>query len=253
MADIFLFNGGHYKRGTDDGRVRVPLKSGFESQSLLYDPELQADAQSAQGGMLHMQKYAALFDAAAVDDAFYIHLVPDAMGVRGFWAAASDPMPGFKVEYDIVDIQKVYAAIQAGNLGSTVAGEFPAIAVDHSVGLGDAAYDAHLRSQQYAGTKFTEYRHPEAMTFQYLTTPVALSIGQACYIRMTIKELPTAVVADGCSESCSTCGGEAGWPRLQYGLVVDRTCFIKNEMRAYCRCNDPICAGCDSGADPDYE
>ena len=245
MADIFLFDGGFYKRGTDDGRIRVPLKSGLESQTIMYDPELQADAQSSLGGVIHMGKYADIFDNLAVGDAVYVHLVPDAMGVRGHWAASQDSIPGFTVDFDIVSIQDVDAAIDAGNLGSTVAGLTPAVPYDFSIGIGDAAYDAHLQGAMH-NAPFTDYRNPAAVQAGYYATPVMLGVGQSAYMRFVITALPTAVVDDGCSTSCNTCGGKTGWPMLQYGLVVDRLCFAKNLVRNYCNCNDPICAGCDS-------
>lgn len=245
MADIFLFDGGFYKRGEDDGRIRVPLTSGLESQTIMYDPELQADAQSSIGGELVMKKYTDIFDSLAVGDSVYIHLVPDAMGVRGWWACPQDPVAGFKVDMDIVSIQEVDAAIKAGDLGSTVAGLVPKMEIDFTTGLGDAAMDAHYRAHQNHGA-FVDYRHPEAHVGGYYAAPVLLTVGMAAYIRLTVTALPDPVVHDGCSDTCSSCGGGAGWPRFQYGLLVDRTCFSKNEARTYCACDDAICAGCDS-------
>lgn len=252
MADIFLFDGGMYKRGEDDGRIRVPLTAGLESQSIMYDPELQADAQAGLGGVLHMNKYSQLMDGLAVGDQVYIHIVPDAMGVRGYWFAPQDPLAGFTADFDVVSIQDIDAAIKAGNLGNTVAGYTPAISVDFTNGLGDAAYDAHLQAEMHSST-FTSFRNPAAHVSDYYAAPVMLRVGMASYIRMTVTALPDPIVEDGCESSCSSCGGGLGWPMLHYGLVVDRTCFSKNEARTYCSCNEPICPGCDSKAGVVYE
>lgn len=251
MADIFLFDGSWYKRGKDDGRLRVPLAPGLESQTIMYDPELQADAQASLGGRIHMNKYAEIFDGLAVGDAVYIHLVPDAMGVRGYWMSVQDPLPGFGFDMDIVSVQDVYAAIEAGNLGTTVAGYTPAVPYTFDVGLGDSSIDAKIQAHMNDGV-FTDYRHPEAHIGGYYADPVFLRVGMAAYIRLTVTSLPTEVEADGCETTCNSCGGGLGWPELQYGLIVDRTCFSKNEARTYCSCNDPICAGCDS-KDAAYE
>ena len=193
MADIFLFDGGFYKRGEDDGRIRVPLTAGLESQTIMYDPELQADAQASLGGLLPMKKYADIFDSLAVGDSVYIHLVPDAMGVRGWWAAPQDPVAGFKVDMDIVSIQQVDTAIKAGNLGATVAGYVPKMEIDFTNGLGDAAMDAHYRAHQNEG-KFTDFRHPEAHVGGYYDTSVLLTVGMSAYIRLTVTALPDDVV-----------------------------------------------------------
>ena len=252
MADIFLFDGSWYKRGEDDGRLRVPLKPGLESQTIMYDPELQADAQASLGGRLHMNKYAEIFDGIAVGDSVYIHLVPDAMNVRGYWMSVQDPMPGFGFDMDIVNIQDVYAAIAAGNAGSTVAGYTPAVPYTFDVGLGDSSLDAKFKAEQNDGA-FTDFRHPAAHIGGNYDTPVFLTVGMASYIRLTITSLASAVMDDGCSDTCNSCGGGAGWPELQYGLIVDRTCFSKNEARTYCSCDDPICAGCDCDTEAPYE
>ena len=251
MADIFLFDGGWYKRGEDDGRIRVPLKQGRESQTIMYDPELQADAQSSIGGELPMKKYADIFDGLAIGDSIYIHLVPDAMGVRGWWAAPQDAVAGFKVDMDVVSVESVYKAIQAGNLGATVAGLVPKQEIDFTNGLGDAPLDAEYRAHQNEG-KYVDYRNPAAHVGGYYDTPVLLTVGNAGYIRLTVTALADTVVEDGCEQTCSSCGSAKGWPRFQYGLIVDRTCFSKQEARTYCACDDPICAGCDS-TDIEYE
>lgn len=243
MSDFFLFDGGMYKQcNGDDGRIRVPLKSGLESQTLMIDPELQADAQSSLGGNIHMNKFADIFNNLAVGDCVYIHLVPDMMGVRGFYAGPQDPVAGFTADFDLVNIQDIDAAIDAGALGSTVDGTVPAINVDFSNGVGDAAYDAYAKACQNGGA-FTDYRNPDAVTFEYYEKPVALKLGQAQYVRMCVTALPGETDPDPCGD-CTTCGSGRGWPELQYGVIVDRTCFAKNLVRSYCNCNDPICAGC---------
>ena len=245
MADIFLFDGGFYKRGEDDGRLRVPLKPGLESQTIQYDPELQIDAPNAFGGTLPMAKYADIFGGLAVGDSIYIHLIPDAINVRGWWFLPQESLNGMTADFDLVSIEEVSMAIDGGALGSTVAGYMPTQAVDFSNGLGDASYDAHLQSGMNGDT-FLDYRNPAAMQGGNYATPKMLMIGEAAYIRLTITALPVAAEEDGCGSSCNSCGSEVNWPTIQYGILGDRLCIAKNLVKNYCSCNAPICAGCDS-------
>ena len=254
MADIFLFHGGPYKKHlvgrsheTDDGRIRAPLNCA-EAQHVVYDPEIPGrDAPNAFGDTLFLQKYADLFKNVQVDDYFYLYLMPGAIRYTSFWVASDVAVAGFKVEFDVVDACDIYTAISCDGDTAEVEPLADPIEHDFECGLGHAIKDAvelanfecKYGIENENNPKWSKFRKPEAFQFVDLSDPVLKNLG-AGYLRMKIVELPAELNLD-----CNACSDFSGWPRIQFGLLGQATCFRPNEILPHCVCHSVICAGCE--------
>ena len=233
--DLFLFDGGEYKRGEDDGRVRVPLDC-IEAQKVHLDPELGTT--NANVGTLMMSKYPEL-DNLSAGDRVYIQVLPDAMLYKGIWVMPGDAYQGMKFALDLVDVCEVSLAYEAGDdLGSvpTYLGE--ALIADADVGLGDATDDACTKPQIYGGT-FTDYRDVSAFQSLLFKAPNIAPVGHALYLRMTILEMPE----EQPETDCSHCGSDYGLPEIQHGVIFDNLGVDPHRIGLFCRCRERICAG----------
>lgn len=243
--DIFLFHGGTYKHSInscdgDDGRLRVPLTR-KEGDLVIHDSELPGDTDNSVGGELHMNRWAELFNAAEVGDRFYIQVAPDATGYRGIFAVPQDPVPGLTVEFDLVSVADIAHRNHCGLDYADATTYGPTTELDFSVGIGDSPEEAGLNADLNC-EPYENFRATCPGLMEYFATPFIAKIGQAVYLRMTIKTLPDKSP----SSPCGQCTKQYGWPKLHYGLIVDKLCLSKLEWRDFCRCKAPICAGCDS-------
>ena len=117
----------------------------------------------------------------------------------------------------------------------------PTSTLDFNTGIGDSPEEAAIQADLNC-EPYENYRQSGGGLFEYFPTPFVAKVGQSLYLRMTIKSLPE----DAPQSQCSQCTKQYGWPKLHYGLIVDKLCLAKLEWRDYCRCKAPICAGCDS-------
>lgn len=241
----FLFDGGHYKRGVDDERVRVPLIQP-ELDEVLYDPEVPSDTDNSIGTEINLAEYADILCNLAVGDKIILGLVPDATIVRGMWVLNFKCVNGFTVKFDLVKGADIIADIKAGGDGSAAAAYTPATipSFDFSNCLGDTPCDAVTKMRlPYMSSAYEDHRNPLAMDV-VATAPTPLKLGEACYMRAEIIALgdfgnnSTAPCCDNCAE--------AKYPSFQLGVVYDRLCADKLRRQRYCNCgNTGLCSeGC---------
>lgn len=246
--DYFLFNGGPYKHNVDDGQIRKPLNCA-EVQLLEHDPEVPGDTDNSVGGTFDLAKFPDVASKLKVDDALYVQIIPDATIIRGLWAMAGSAYNGFKFELELVDACKVYEAIKAGNLGTTVGAVASPLVYDAADGLGCSIIDAvsHAAVEDRENCDgWKDHRNTDALQFNVfpMTSWVKAGIGQAFYIRMIIKELPDPLPDNQCKE----CGLDT-WPEIQLGAFTDKVCVEKNRIKRACVCTgiqlpdmtDPCC------------
>lgn len=243
MSAIFLFDGGNYKRGEDDGRIRVPLTP-QEASMVFYDPEVPADTDNSIGSELNMARYAKLFCGLEVGDEIFFGLAPDTAFYRGLWMMSFDPIPGFQVKLDLVSVPDVYAQFKATGDATgvtpfnTAAGT---LEYDFSNGLGEATCDAVDLAGLYGG-EWTDYRNQDAWVAKTFASNRIANLGQALYMRLTvvaIGEFGTNADGEAC---CNTCNNPK-YPTFQAGALYDRTCTDKQRVRNFCNCPEMLCGG----------
>ena len=238
---IFLFDGGNYKRGLDDGRVRVPLTP-QEAEMVFADPEVPANTDNSIGTELPMQKYAAELCGLAVGDEIFVGLAPDAAFYRGLWMHSYDAVEGFAVDYDLVKVTDVYDAWLAGD-ASGVAPYAGTLSYDFANGLGNATKDACQLAALWGGVH-TDYRNNDAAVFEPINPGLFAKLSEALYMRLTV----TAVGSFGSNAEggscCSKCGKDA-YPTVQVGALYDQLCIDKQRTQVFCNCNEILCGeGC---------
>jgi len=241
---IFLFDGGEYKRGTDDGRSRVPLTT-TEAQMIFYDPELPGDTDNSIGAELNMQKYSSEFCDLAVGDEIFVGVVPDAAVYRGLWMMSFDAIAGLQMDLDLVSVSDVYNAHLLGDATGVAAWDAAALSYDFADGVGQATKDTYQQLELHGGV-YADYRNNDAVVGVNLAAPKIALLGEALYLRLTVTENDSTV---GDSSCCSTCLKDTN-PTFQVGAVYDRMCVDKQRVRNFCNCpveicdDDPCTIGC---------
>ena len=239
MTDFFVFAGGNYKQGVDDGEIRKPLNP-MELQVIHRDPDLpHSQLDNAITGHFHMSKYDML-DPLAVDDQIYIAIVPDATVYRGMWFLPQDSYPGLTFDAELVDATEVHALYCAKSPTSTAKVYGPTLELDLNHGLGDATCDAITKSELW-GTPTSDYRDPDAFQGGLFTDPFLAGLHKAMYLRLTVTAVPSAAPS---TSNCNGCSGEIGLPYMQWGLIIDDIGVLKQQIADYCNCTLKFCAGC---------
>ena len=249
MVDpIFLFNGGFYKRGIDDERLRVPLTP-HEIDSVFYDPHVPRDTDNSIKTELNMARYADLFCDLEAGDEIYVGLVPDAAIYRGLWAMSFNAVAGFKVTFDLVRARDVYNAVVNNQSlkGLPAADGTTDLPYDFANGLGDASCDAMIKAELPYGGDYDSYRNNTALAFAPIDPAKFAPLGEAMYIRMTIDEMGELGV-DPDDPCCSHCN-KPKYPTFEVGALYDRLCADKQRLQKYCNCDYSLCnEGCDGGS-----
>lgn len=241
MAVIFYFDGSFYKRGIDDGRLRVALETP-EIDAIVYDPEVPGDTDNSIGTEVNMNNDADIFCGLAVGDEIMIGLVPDAVLVRGLWSLTYRGVEGLNGTIDLVKCQDVIDDIDSGGDGSGLAAYIGTLtpALDKNLGHPPCAGEVvgQLPWNSNAGYAGTTVRDPSAFT-SVVVDPIFLNLREACYIRLTITAIP-----DYSSEetACCTECTKVEYPHFSVGVIYDRTCADKLRWLRYCNCaNTGLC------------
>ncbi len=244
MTVRYLFDGGYYKRGIDNGRDRVPLTPS-EAAMVFYDPEVPGDTDNSIGTEFNMAKWASHLCNLAVGDELLIGLAPDAAWYRGLWMASYDAVPGLEVTLDLVSVNDIYDAWLADGDPSGVTGFYTAasgsIDYDFADGLGQATKDACYLAELHGGTE-SDYRNEDALVMSPFASTRPATLGQSLYFRLTVTAVAGENTETGC---CSDCGN-VNQPTFVVGALYDRTCFDKQRVRKFCNCPSSGC-GCDEG------
>lgn len=246
MADTpyLLFNGGNYKRGIDDWRVRIPLNE-KEIDEVFYDPDVPNDTDNSIGSEFNMSEFEELFCNLEVGDELYLVLLPDACIYRGLWAMAFNPVKGFTVRFDCVRARDLYNAWVGGQSmkGLPAVAGTASLDYDFSDGLGFDSWTAETNAKTpWAAGDYNYYRNNAALKWAGFDTQFFAALGEAMYIRMTV----TAVGEAGTSDPgvCCTCG-KPKFPVFQIGAIYDRMCADKQRHVKYCNCHEIPCRnGC---------
>lgn len=252
---IFLFDGGNYKRGTDDERIRVPLAP-HEIDLVFYDPHVPYDTDNSIRTELNMAEYADMFCQLTVGDEIYVGIVPDAALYRGIWAMGFNVVKDFEVEFDLVRMRDVWNAMAAGG---NLKGIRPApmqngpfkLPYTFSDGVGYNTPNAMTMAKlPWSTGSYDDYRNNDALKFAPIDPSFFAQLGEAMYIRMTVKKMGefSAVDPDGCCNKCH----KKKFPVFQVGCVYDRLCVDKQRWVKYCNCDFSLCrGGCDCPPSPD--
>lgn len=243
---VFLYHGGNYKRHIDNERLRVPLNP-VEIDEVFYDPHVPLDTDNSIATELDMSRYADVFCHLEVGDEFYVAIVPDAALYRGLWAMAFNAVKDFRVEFDLVRARDVWNAFvsgrtlaQLGRVGGT-----SILPYDFSDGLGMNSWNADVQAKlPYSTGNYDDYRNNAALKFSAIDPGHFAFLGEAMYIRMTIKNIGSFSATDpqGCCNKCH----ERKFPVFQVGCIYDRVCADKQRWVKYCNCDFGLCRyGCD--------
>ena len=253
MATYFLFDGGNYKRGIDDGRVRVPLTP-EEASMVFHDPEVPGiHAPTSIGTVFNMNSYASDLCNLAVGDEIMVGLVPDAAVYRYMWASFNEKFPGLEFTVDLVSVLDVWDEYVTPT-GNPVPGAGGSLSLDGNANyIGQATYDAVQLAKLYGDT-WGDYRNTTGngtVVGPVEANPgdgqVIANLGEAYYMRLTVTAVPANYTAsDGC---CSTCGSDA-LPTLQVGAIFDSLCVNKQIVKRTCNCSQKLC---DEGCENQFE
>lgn len=250
MKAIFLFDGGSYKRGEDDGRVRLPLTV-EEAHSVFYDPEVPADSDNTIGTQIAMSRWSNQFCDLVVGDEIFVSVLPDAAVYRGLWMGSFDKVNGFTVDVELVSVRDVAAAAALGDPLidiPRVAGT-EVLPYDFTNGMCESIKDAVDLTKLWGGA-WSDYRNSEALQGVMFNDPSAdpainqhfAKLGDALYIRLTVTALGD--LGDAPDGTCGSCS-QPLYPEFQVGAIYDRICFDKGRVRNYCNCNESLCGdGC---------
>lgn len=237
MAAIYLFNGANYKRGIDDGRLRVPLTLP-EIDAIVYDPEVPNDTDNSIGTEINLNQYSDILCDLAAGDQIFIGLVPDATLIRGIWSLTFQGVEGFAGDIDLVKCTDVLDDIEADGDGSAAAMYLGTHAIPLDKTLGNPPCGMGVVAAELPwiagddGYESTEVRDPEAFAATVIE-PTYLLLREACYIRLTVTAIPEE--ADTDSDCCLSCT-EVTYPHFQVGITYDRTCADKLRNRRWCNC-----------------
>ncbi len=242
MATFFLFHGGNYKRGLDDGRLRVPLTKP-ELDMVFYDPEVPNDTDNSIGTEIDLGQYADLLSGLTVGDELFIGLAPNAALYRGLWMMSFDAISGFQVRLDLVNGEDVLVAFNNGDASGVNPVNTTPLAYDFSQGLGDATCDA-LDKQALGWGGYKEFRNDAALAYQPIAPDLFAGLGDTMYFRITIVALGN--FGSGGGDTCCSDCGKPQYPVFQVGAIYDRFCADKQRVRNFCNCGN-LC-GCSEPA-----
>jgi hypothetical protein len=239
MTDYYLFDGGNYKRGIDDGHIRKPLNPA-ELQVVHRDPDVpHTQLDNAITGQFHMDKFDNMLSKLAVDDAIYLAILPDATVYRGLWFLPQTSYPDLDFEAQLVDATEVHGLYCEGKPTTTATTYGPKLDVTLDAGLGDATCDA-ISKQDLWGGELTDYRNPAAFQGGLFEDQFLAGLHKAMYLRLTITSVPASPVA----KNCKSCKESTGMPLLQWGVIIDDIGVFKQFIADYCNCEKKFCAGC---------
>jgi len=232
--DYFLFDGGTYKRGVDDGRYRIPLNL-EEIHEVFRDPEVPGTTDNAITGRIHLSGFDE-FAQAGVGDHFYLQILPDVTGYRGITCLVQDAYPGYNFTLDLVRAADVYNSIQANQPTDNLAIIGDPLSVAMADGVGNSPRDATYLAKLHGDT-FQDHRNSNGFFGGYFQSPVIMGIGSALYIRMTITAVPSVAVPT----TCGSCSEPYGLGEIQYSVLIDDLGIDKTRIKNYCTCNARIC------------
>jgi hypothetical protein len=240
---IFLFNGGNYKAGIDNGRDRVPLTP-VEADNIFLDKELgnRAETGTSSGAELRMAEYAKEFSDLAVDDEIFMGLLPDAAFYRGIWFHAYNAVKGFTVEVSLVPVKDVYDAYVANDGDATGVAELAGsevITFDFSDGVCHSSCDAVQLATMH-NNEYNDHRN-NAGQVGLPFDPVFAGLGNALYIRVKVVDLGQLGTSEGAC--CGKCNKDA-YPTFKAGAILDTTCAEKQRNYRACCGVDAGCGEC---------
>lgn len=239
MTDYYIFDGGNYKRGIDDGHIRKPLNP-QELSAIHRDPDVpHSQLDNAITGHLHLSQYD--FDLV-VDDNIYIAIVPDAMVYRGMWFLPQDSYPGMKFDAALIDGNSVHELYCASKDTADAKVCSPVLEVCLDDGLGDATCDAVSKAELW-GKDWLDYRNPDAFQGGLFEEPFLAGLHKAMYLRLTVTALPKPEDIPN-DDQCGSCDTPIGLPYIQWGLIVDDIGVLKQQIADFCNCEKKFCAGC---------
>lgn len=235
--DIFIFDGGPYKEGLDDGAIRVPLTC-TELHKIMRDDQLPTSG-SLDNSVHHrlvLNNLIGEIGPLSVGDRLYVMVLPDALGYRGILAMPETCLDGFEVTLQLVNACEVYQLLNDPNGDPADATTYgSALEVDYGVGLGDAMCDAEQKAQ-FAGGVWSDYRNPMALQGGYFQTPFIAGIGKALYMRMTIDEIPDL------GGDCPGCQDDLKIPHMQIAAIVDDPGITTNIIQdRFCDTRGQMC------------
>lgn len=254
---IYLFHGSNYKRHIDDFRLRpIPLNP-VELDETFYDPHVPYHGDNSIATTFDMGEYADLLCDLQPNDEIYVAILPDAALYFGMWAMSFTPVNGFKVEFDLVRGRDVWNA-WANNRELSGLPSVPGTKVlpyDFSNGLGHNSYNAiTIAKLPYETGNYDDYRNNAALDWVQYDPAHFAFLGEAMYIRMTVKELGQFSVQmeeGGCCNYCQ----KRKYPTFQVGMVYAHICADKQRWQKYCNCDFGLCRnGCEQrqGPTPTY-
>ena len=245
---IYLFHGGNYKKNIDDGRLRIPLRPG-ELDEVFYDPHVPYHGDNSIATELDMGEYADVLCDLQPGDEVYLAVLPDAALYWGMWAMSFTPIKGFKVEFDVVRGRDVYNAwVNEQELSGLprVPGTV-ALPYDFTDGLGHNSWNAITISKlPWNSGNYDDYRNNAALEWVPYNPSLFAFLGEAMYIRMTVKELGEFNLA--MEEQCCNYCLKRKFPTFQVGMVYAHICADKQRWQKYCNCQTGLCnEGCGGG------
>lgn len=246
---IFLYHGGNYKKNIDDGRLRMmPLRPG-ELDEVFYDPHVPYHGDNSIATELDMGEYADILCDLQPGDEVYVGILPDAALYWGMWAMSFNAVKGFKADFDLVRGRDVWNA-WVNNQELTGLPRVPGTQVlpyDFTDGLGHNSWNAVTISKlPWESGNYDDYRNNAALEWVPYNPALFAFLGEAMYIRMTIRELGEYNVAmeDQCCNYCL----KRKFPTFQVGMVYAHICADKQRWQKYCNCQTGLCnEGCGGG------
>lgn len=246
---IYLYHGGNYKKGIDDFRLRVPLRPA-ELDEVFYDPHVPYHGDNSIATTLDMGEYADILCNLQVGDEVYVAILPDAALYWGMWAMSFTPVNGFKVEFDLVrgrDVWNAWVNEQELSGLPRVPGTM-ALPYDFTNGLGHNSWNAITVSKlPWNSGNYDDFRNNAALEWVAYNPALFAFLGEAMYIRMTVKELgdfSLQMQDGGCCNYCL----KRRYPTFQVGMVYAHICADKQRWLKYCNCDSGLCReGCGGG------
>lgn len=221
----FLVNGGNYKLGIDDGRIRVPLND-QEAERVFTDPELLSETGTTTGAELNMKHHSDLFCDLQAGDEIIFGLFADSAIYRGIWVHAFNKVKGFVADFDLVSVKDVYEASLSGSpIGVPMYVGTQHATMDFTNGVGNATCDA-VQMAGVFGSDHSKFRNKHGQVVK-MFEPVHASLGDSLYMRMTIVEVGS--LGQSGTSSCASCG-KAAYPLFKAGVVFDAIAVDKQRV-----------------------